>query len=167
MKTRSPMKRVSQDGTLYRLIYCSRNVILQNDPGADLEKELQAILAVARKRNKAANVTGALLFTTSGFAQVLEGPRDVVERAFERIAGDPRHADVMVLNFAPAEKRSFPDWSMGCSGTLRPGDPLDCLAGDPAAAIPLGGRPRATTGTDVLRLLERVVRPGDEWLAAS
>jgi hypothetical protein len=150
-------------GSLYRLIYCSRNVIHQAVPGAVMTETLRAILDTARRRNKADNVTGALLFTASGFAQVLEGTRDVVERTFERISADPRHADVTVLSFTPTERRSFPDWSMGFSGQMSPdaADPLAPLLGD---ATSLG--PRARTGSDVLRLLEKLVQREDEWIAA-
>ncbi|HEX4368851.1 MAG TPA: BLUF domain-containing protein [Rhodopila sp.] len=157
------MKKTSISGTLYRLIYCSRNVILQAAPDAILEDEVRAILAAARRRNKADNVTGALLFTASGFAQVLEGMRDVVERTFDRINGDPRHADVTVLSFTPTERRSFPDWPVGFSGQTSPDipDPLAHLLADAT-----GAGPRATTGSDVLRLLERVVQREDDWVAA-
>jgi hypothetical protein len=150
-------------GALYRLIYCSRNVIVQAMPGACPEHEVRAILATARRCNKADNITGALLFTASGFAQVLEGTRDVVECTFERIGGDPRHADVTVLSFTPTERRSFPDWSMGFSGQTSPdaADPLTHLLADATFA-----GPRATTGSDVLRMLERVVQREEEWIAA-
>lgn len=157
------MKKTNMAGALYRLIYCSRNVILQAMPDAVLEDEIRAILATARQRNKADNITGALLFTASGFAQVLEGLRDVVERTFERINADPRHADVTVLSFTPTERRSFPDWPVGFSGQTSRDmpDPLAHLLADAT-----GAGPRATTGSDVLRLLERVVQREDEWVAA-
>lgn len=74
------MKKTNMSGSLYRLIYCSRNVIPQAMPQAVLEDEIKAILATARRRNKADNVTGALLFTVSGFAQVLEGMRRAARR---------------------------------------------------------------------------------------
>jgi hypothetical protein len=150
-------------GSLYRLIYCSRNIIARAMPDAVLEDEIRAILASARRCNKVDNVTGALLFTASGFAQVLEGMRDVVERTFERISSDPRHTDVTVLSFTPTERRSFPDWSMGFSGqtSLGSADPLTHLLTDATFT-----GPRATTGSDVLRLLERVVQREDDWVAA-
>jgi hypothetical protein len=163
MKTSRLMKKTNMSGSLYRLIYCSRSVILQAMPDAVLEDEIRVILATARQRNRADSVGGALLFTASGFAQVLEGTRDVVERTFERINGDPRHADVTVLSFTPTERRSFPDWPMGFSGQTSPDmpDPLAHLLADATCA-----GPRATTGSDVLRLLERVVQREDEWAAA-
>jgi hypothetical protein len=157
------MKRINLSGSLYRLIYCSRNVTLQTVPGAGMEEAIGAILDTARRHNKTNNVTGALLYTTSGFAQVLEGAREVVERTFERICVDPRHADVRVLSFTPTERRSFPDWAMGFSGQTLPDapDPLASLLGDRTSS-----GPRATTGSDMLRLLEKLVQREDEWIAA-
>jgi len=151
---------------LYRLLYCSRNTFANDGlvgPHMDKELELRAILAAARRRNRADNVTGALLFTASGFAQVLEGHREVLERTFERICADRRHADVTVLAFTPAERRTFPNWSMGFSGQVKPGmaDPLAHLLSDATCA-----GERATTGGDLLRLLEKVVKREDEWITA-
>jgi hypothetical protein len=157
------IRKTKASGSVYRLIYCSRNVISQAIPGADVSEQIAAILATARRCNKADNVTGALLFTASGFAQVLEGPRDIVERTFERISADPRHADVTILTFTPTERRSFPDWPMGFSGrpASNAADPLAHLLADATSA-----GPRATTGSDVLRLLEKVVQREDEWVPA-
>jgi hypothetical protein len=163
MRTPNPVKKMNMSGALYRLIYCSRNVMRHGAAGEGTEEKLQAILRTSRRCNKADNVTGALLFTTSGFAQVLEGPREVVERTFERISADPRHAEVTVLSFTPTARRSFPDWSMGFSGRTSPHviDPLAHLIADSTSA-----GPRVTTGGDVLRLLEKVVQREDEWIAA-
>ena len=153
--------------SLYRLIYCSRNIIAQVTPNGSttegVEHEIRAILATARQRNKADNITGALLFTATGFAQVLEGSREDLERTFERIGSDPRHTNVAVLSFTPTERRSFPQWSMGFCGqtTLGAADPLVHLLADASFA-----GPRATTGSDVLRLLEDVVQREDEWIVA-
>jgi hypothetical protein len=163
MRTPHAMKKTNMSGSLYRLVYCSRNVIFQAMPGAVMAEALKAILATARHFNKANNITGALLFTASGFAQVLEGPREVVEQAFERISADPRHADVTVLSFTPTERRSFPEWSMAFSGQAlhAAADPLAPVLDDAASA-----GPRATTGSDVLRLLEKVIQHEDEWVPA-
>jgi hypothetical protein len=159
------LKRVTGATSLYRMIYCSRNVIAEVVPGAStaygMEREIQAILESARRCNIADHVTGALLCTPSGFAQVLEGPREVLERTFERIDGDRRHADVMALSFTPTGRRSFPDWPMGFhrQTSAEEADPLAHLLADSGFA----GR-RVTTGRDVLRLLESVVRPADDWI---
>jgi blue light- and temperature-responsive anti-repressor len=161
------MRRATTAGSLYRLIYRSREVIAQAVPDAateaGLQRELRAIVSAARWRNKAENVTGALLFTGTGFVQVLEGAREVVERTFERIANDHRHADVTVLSFTPTQQRSFPDWSMGFCGQTPPGstDP----SGYPSDNGIFPGV-RITTGSDVLRLLEKVVQQEDAWIGA-
>jgi hypothetical protein len=151
--------------SLYRMIYCSRNVIAKVVPAAatpeGLEQEIRSILAASRHRNMIDNLTGALLFTASGFAQVLEGPRDVVERTFERISFDPRHAEVTALSFTPTDHRSFPDWSMGFCSKAAAGmpDPLAHLLSDTTFA-----GPRVITGSDVLRMLESVVQREEDWI---
>jgi hypothetical protein len=158
----STMRKATTSVSLYRLIYRSRDVIAQAVPDAltdeGLQRELRAIVGSARWHNKADNVTGALMYTDAGFAQVLEGPREVVERTFERIVADRRHADVTVLSFTPTQRRSFPDWPLAFRGqsTLGSVDPLGSLTD---SAIFIG--PRVTTGSDVLRLLERVVQQED------
>ena len=161
------MRKGHASSSLYRLIYCSRNVIARDVSNASeagvLTAELRSILEAARRRNQLDEVSGALLFTNSGFAQVLEGHREVVERTFERITADPRHSDVTVLSFTPTEKRCFPNWAMGFCGQLKD-DVADPLAGL-LPAHELSG-PRGTTGSDVLRLLEKVVQTEDQWIAA-
>src|ERR1700692_4200905 len=92
------MRKAATPGSLYRLIYRSREVIAQIAPDAvteaGLQRELRAIVSTARWRNKDDNLTGALLFTGGGFTQVLEGRREIVERTFARVAADHRHTDV-------------------------------------------------------------------------
>jgi hypothetical protein len=159
------MRRVIKPESLYRLIYRSREATPQVAPDAvteqALQRELRAIVSAARWRNRTDNVTGALLFSDAGFAQVLEGPREVVERTFDRIAADHRHTDVTMLSFAPTQRRSFPDWPMAFCGqsALGPADALGHLSDSRALA-----KPRVTIGSDVLRMLERVVQREDVWM---
>jgi hypothetical protein len=99
---------------LYSLVYYSRNRI----PGepADVAAEIEAILQSARRNNAPLGITGALLFNSGIFAQVLEGPRHVIERTFECIQRDQRHADAHVLAFEAIPERRFPSWSMAFVG---------------------------------------------------
>ena len=90
---------------LLRLTYYSRNAIA--DACADVPREVERILAAARRNNARAGVTGALLRGETQFAQVLEGPPEAVERAFERIRRDWRHADLVVLGREAAAGRMF------------------------------------------------------------
>jgi hypothetical protein len=74
------------------------------------------ILATSRANNERDEITGALMFNAGCFAQVLEGPLDVVEAAFERIQQDDRHSEVSLLAMEPIIERSFPNWAMGFVG---------------------------------------------------
>jgi hypothetical protein len=112
---------------LHSLAYVSRNLIPTE--GGALEAEITRILGRARDNNRQLGVTGALLYSGGCFAQVLEGPVAAIEIVFEQIQCDPRHTDVTVLHFKPAEGRNFSNWSMAFAGlpdTERP--PLDVEA---------------------------------------
>ena len=101
--------------SLYKLVYCSRNLIQGTD--ADVATELQKILASSRVNNSRSGITGALLYNAGMFAQALEGPLEAVERTFEVIQRDPRHSEVTVIQSGPTEERDFPEWSMAFTGT--------------------------------------------------
>lgn len=107
------------NNNLHRLVYYSRNCVSDTD-GA-LDRVIEDILAVSRRNNASAEVTGALMFNAGCFGQVIEGRRDVVETTFKRIQRDPRHGEVSLLAFEPVAARTFPQWSMGFVGA-RPGD---------------------------------------------
>lgn len=99
---------------LYRLVYYSRNR-LQEDRAHRLET-LRAILDTSRQNNARCDITGALMFNSGCFAQVLEGPLQQLEETFERIQQDERHGDVSLLALEPVAARSFGQWSMGFVG---------------------------------------------------
>ena len=109
---------MTQTTPLHRLVYCSRNVIA--DAHDDVAREVEQILAASRRNNPRDGITGALLYGEGCFAQVLEGPLAAVERTFERIQCDFRHADVVVLEVQAVEARLFGDWSMAYGGALGP-----------------------------------------------
>ncbi|MDE2581651.1 MAG: BLUF domain-containing protein [Rhodospirillales bacterium] len=103
-----------KDATLHRVVYVSRSRIAPQM----MRGELDQILAQAQAANLGSRVTGALLFSRTGFAQVLEGPLAAVAETFERIQRDPRHGDVVVLESGSVAERVFPDWSMALAGDL-------------------------------------------------
>jgi Sensors of blue-light using FAD len=92
---------------LVRLMYASRAV-----PAVDQE-ELLSILRKSKANNHKSGVTGALCFSEGVFLQVLEGGRGAVNKLYNRIAGDARHTDVVLLNYDEIEERRFAGWSMG------------------------------------------------------
>lgn len=77
------------------------------------EQELTDLLAYVRPKNEALGITGVLLYADGNFIQTIEGPDDVVEATFARIAADPRHHGVLVGLRDTIEERAYPDWSMG------------------------------------------------------
>ncbi|WP_313293186.1 BLUF domain-containing protein [Rhizobium rhizoryzae] len=99
---------------MYRLVYYSRNLVASNE--AVFASNVEQILAKSRVNNQRDGITGALLFNAGCFAQVLEGPLEQVEAAFERIQQDERHGDVSLLALEPIKRRSFPSWAMGFIG---------------------------------------------------
>jgi hypothetical protein len=99
---------------IYRLVYYSRNLTTHDTD--TFAAEVSNILLTSRANNERDGITGALMFNAGCFAQVLEGPLDVVEVAFERIQQDDRHSEVSLLAMEPITKRSFPNWAMGFMG---------------------------------------------------
>lgn len=76
--------------------------------------DLEDILADARVKNAANDVTGYLLYDDGHFIQAIEGEQDTVEALVDRIADDDRHEAFQVLAREPIEQREFDDWAMGC-----------------------------------------------------
>ncbi len=74
---------------------------------------LSALLQQCLGYNPGNGITGLLLYGNGTFLQALEGEEDVVTPLYEKIARDPRHADVKCLNSKTIETRQYPEWSMG------------------------------------------------------
>lgn len=77
------------------------------------DDQIQDILMVARRNNKAVGITGVLVHGGGMFMQVLEGPEDAVLRTYVKILDDPRHAASQVIHITPANDQIFQGWSMG------------------------------------------------------
>lgn len=99
---------------LHQLVYCSRNRIA-GSPNA-VAAEIGSLLAVGRRNNALAGITGALLLQGGWFVQVLEGPREAVEAIFGTIGRDTRHGEITRLSMEPIAERSFAGWTMGFVG---------------------------------------------------
>lgn len=99
---------------MFRLIYKST---ARFEPRDMLEpRNLPAILLSARCRNAELGLSGVLVYTGSGFLQVLEGGRSEVMAVFERLLVDRRHRSLSVIEMGEAEERRFEGWSMGFLG---------------------------------------------------
>ena len=90
-----------------RLIYVSRMT-----DECDMEA-IQEILNVSRKKNAAAQITGILCYDPVFFLQCLEGPKAAVNDVYNHILRDDRHTDVLLLEYADIEERTFGSWTMG------------------------------------------------------
>jgi len=100
---------------IHRLVYYSHNHIAGDE--AAFEASVADILARSRENNLRDGITGALMFNAGCFAQVLEGPLEQIEAAFERIQQDDRHGDVSLLAVEEIPARNFPNWAMGFVGS--------------------------------------------------
>ncbi len=142
---------------LYRLVYCSRNRIRGGTQ--EVAAELHSILDSARTNNAKAGVTGALLYNSGNFAQVLEGPVSEVSRIFEKIQRDMRHSEVTIVQSGPAEERQFPDWSMAFSASAAAAaTPNAAIAFDAAFGEAVGA------GDQILSILRELVIQEDDWI---
>ncbi len=92
---------------LVRLVYASRKT---NDFN---ESDIEQLLASARTNNVANHVTGLLCFNRKYFLQCLEGSRAKVNETYHNILNDPRHSDIVLLDYREVESRKFDAWSMG------------------------------------------------------
>lgn len=92
---------------LVRLLYASRAAEALTPEAVD------NILAASRKGNPALGITGLLCYSGDIFMQVLEGGRDAVSQLYNTISQDPRHRDVVLLDYEEITERRFAGWTMG------------------------------------------------------
>uniref|UniRef100_UPI0032B1793D BLUF domain-containing protein n=1 Tax=uncultured Aquincola sp. TaxID=886556 RepID=UPI0032B1793D len=71
------------------------------------------LLRHCKSANPRQGVTGVLCFSSGIFMQVLEGGRMAVNALYNKIVADPRHTDVVLLDYAEIRERRFAGWSMG------------------------------------------------------
>jgi hypothetical protein len=91
--------------SVYRVIYTSR-------PFGFDSNTLNSILVHAQHANASAGITGALICREDVYLQLLEGPRDEVTKAMERIRRDDRHVEFKVHVEQAAPERMFGKWAM-------------------------------------------------------
>lgn len=91
---------------LTRLIYASEAA------QALTPDAVQTLVDQASRSNEKRHVSGLLAFDSQCFLQVLEGSRENVNHIFGRIASDPRHRHVVLLEAVAVDERQFGRWSM-------------------------------------------------------
>lgn len=75
-------------------------------------KELNDIMRVSRLRNRAEGVSSLLIYNDGSFAQLMEGPNQVVLATMARIRQDDRHSGVAVIIKEDAATRITEGWDM-------------------------------------------------------
>lgn len=97
---------------LISLIYVSKATL----GTVSTDTDLAALLNSARKHNAARAISGALIFTGAGFAQILEGEAEPVHELLDKILLDSRHSEVVVLREWFIDERLFEDWALAYAG---------------------------------------------------
>lgn len=134
---------------MHRLVYLSQMTQRMS------AHEIRRIVDLSRRNNARDKVTGLLVHQGSCFFQVLEGPEEVLARRFEKIANDPRHMHLRVVQSETVGGRIFDGWAMG----LQVPQQLSALDRDGLFSLfdlfPATGKPRGDEA-QVLRLLHRL-----------
>lgn len=97
---------------LVRLLYASRAV----ETGASA---IEAILSQSRQYNPTCGITGILCYGGGIFLQAIEGGRMAVNELYGHIQKDPRHKDVVLLDYEEISERRFGGWTMGTVNLLK------------------------------------------------
>lgn len=91
-----------------RLLYISDSQLSE----AEASSRMTDIVTAWCLKNAQLNLTGALFFTGTHFAQILEGPSDPLDYLMKSIYEDVRHTNIVLVERVPITIRRFPDWSM-------------------------------------------------------
>ena len=92
---------------LVRLLYASRPA------EQNVCDVVQSVLQQSHAHNPQNGITGVLCHTEQVFIQVLEGGREAVNALYGHILRDPRHKDVVLLDYEEIQERRYAGWTMG------------------------------------------------------
>ena len=99
----------------------SKRVIYVSEKTDSSDASLAQIINSSTKNNPETGVTGCLLSGSNSFLQLLEGPRQTIDRLYVTISADSRHKNVVMLTDEDIDERLFSSWSM----RLAPFDDLE------------------------------------------
>ncbi len=100
---------------IYRAVMMSRAKVALGFRG--LNGELGRIISCSMMSCVDRQLTGALIWDSGYFMQVLEGDPDHLRDFMKKVARDGRHQDYRQLEFVQAMRREFQTWSVGASRT--------------------------------------------------
>ena len=76
------------------------------------KSEFQRLLQKSQERNQLHDITGYIFLSKTKIVQLIEGNDDAVDRLYNRITTDNRHANVMTILDKKIEKRTMMGWDM-------------------------------------------------------
>lgn len=76
---------------------------------------MATILGESQRNNERDGLTGALAAHDGRFIQVIEGAPGALDTLLRRLAPDPRHRDIVILDRRLIAERRFTDWTMASS----------------------------------------------------
>lgn len=145
---------------LFRLAYYSTNLIKKSK--TPNRSELRNIVLSAGTNNRKLGVTGGLMFNRDYFGQVLEGDRSAVSELFCRIARDPRHRSIVIMEATVVQQRVFERWSMGLAEKTETAEALNAKYG-----LTEGFNPSAISAPEFLNYLFEMVSLENELISVS
>lgn len=93
---------------LHLIVYMSEATIAEEQ----VDDTLNDIVKVAKKQNRAHQITGVLFYVQGKFLQVIEGPEKYLRQLMENIERDKRNKDIHYLIDEPVITRGFRKWNM-------------------------------------------------------
>lgn len=96
--------------SLLRVVYYSRQRVGRQREA--ITDQLADILQASIANNRQHGITGAMIMDHRWVVQVLEGRPGPVTTAYQRIACDARHSDIVLADQTIVEERRFPYWWM-------------------------------------------------------
>ena len=123
---------------LHRVIYASEAVGATGNSTLSIAQ----ILGIAERNNRRDHITSCVMFHQGHILQIVEGARVDLDRLLKRLAVDPRHTSLRILQDRPVTERAV--------------DEPMCLCGDPAAMLRSAGVECLSlmTSNDAERLLD-------------
>lgn len=98
--------------SLLRCVYVSSACLDRRSASALVQQLIDRSIAA----NDEAQITGALMFDGSRFAQLLEGSEDKLASLVDRLTSDRRHKNIVFLERKHVAERLFNGFSMAYSG---------------------------------------------------
>ena len=95
-----------------RLVFISESQL----SASEASSQVADIISGSLVKNARLSLTGTLFFIGTHFAEILEGPSDLLNDLMKSIQADVRHRNIVTVERIPLAVRMFPDWSMAYVG---------------------------------------------------